>query len=354
LYILAQHFGCPLPCQVLVQFREAWWKEEHILCNGPFILKDVSEDEWVLERNPHYFKSVQGNVDTLHIVGFKEPERLIESYITDKVDIATASMTYLIPDSVSKAECYIPPRRLWNLHFLLNPSKPPTDNLLVRRAIAHAVNRKNLKRASGSPVRETYGGLVPPGMPGHSPDIALVHDLGRAQEYLYQAGFSGEYGDTKLEIWQYHQFSDIQQVAQDIQHFLGIPVEIQKGWDLDSMLERSPHLVLVAWLADFPDPINFLVEGAAKPLQQLSGWSDPHFNNLLEEATREPDRKTRMERYRAADRYLVAEQALFIPLSTDLNTSHLVKPWIKNFRQDTLGYINIENIIVEGENRIKE
>lgn len=77
---------------------------------------------------------------------------------------------------------------LRNLH--LNTSIKPLDDIRVRQAIAHAVDRNSLVTFIGPEVSAAANSVVPAGYLGHS-DTAMVyeHDLEKAKALLAQAGF---------------------------------------------------------------------------------------------------------------------------------------------------------------------
>ena len=100
------------------------------------------------------------------------------------------------------------------------------------------------------------------------------------------------------------------------------------------------------WQADYPDPDNFLHE--SDPITQLKrfGWDDLPYDHLVEEAARTSDRAKRLSMYRQADRYLVAEQALVLPISYSIGWA-AIKPWVKNFRENLLGVFQLHSLIIQ-------
>ena len=57
-------------------------------------------------------------------------------------------------------------------------------------------------------------------------------------------------------------------------------------------------LVPQAWVADYPDPDNFLYRSSAIITLRSFGWHDAAYDRLVEEAARTPDRAKRMAMYR--------------------------------------------------------
>jgi hypothetical protein len=50
--------------------------------------------------------------------------------------------------------------------------------------------------------------------------------------------------------------------------------------------------------------------------------------------------------YRQADRLLVAEQALVLPIYYFLGRE-LIKPWVKNFNENLLGIMYLHQLIIQ-------
>jgi oligopeptide transport system substrate-binding protein len=106
-------------------------------------------------------------------------------------------------------------------------------------------------------------------------------------------------------------------------------------------------MMINGWLADYPDPDNFLRYSDIFTRLHFLGWRDEDYDRLVEEASRTMDRAKRMAMYRQADRKLVEEQALVLPISYGFgHAMQLVKPWVKNFRLNLLGNFLIQVIIV--------
>lgn len=70
----------------------------------------------------------------------------------------------------------------------LNMTMPPLNDIRVRQAIAHAVNREQLVQFRGRDVSTTAQSVVPRGYLGQVEAPLLPHDLNRARQLLAEAG----------------------------------------------------------------------------------------------------------------------------------------------------------------------
>jgi ABC-type oligopeptide transport system substrate-binding subunit len=119
--------------------------------------------------------------------------------------------------------------------------------------------------------------------------------------------------------------------------------EYQERWVSD-----RPHLRWYGWIADYPDPDNFL--RVAVGLH--SGWRDDTYDELVERARRLTDQAERMRLYQRADRILM-EEAAIIPISYE-RLPLLVKPWVRRFPTSATGSRFWKDIVIEphqGEGR---
>ncbi|MCR9059856.1 MAG: ABC transporter substrate-binding protein [Rhodobacteraceae bacterium] len=81
------------------------------------------------------------------------------------------------------------PGELRTLH--VNTTKAPFDDIRVRQALAHAINRDELIAFAGSLVARGNEAPVPDGYIGHEPNITfLPYDPERAKELLAEAGYA--------------------------------------------------------------------------------------------------------------------------------------------------------------------
>jgi oligopeptide transport system substrate-binding protein len=207
---------------------------------------------------------------------------------------------------------------------------PPFDDLRVRRAFALATDRAKLADVvERGLVFPATGGLVPPGVPGHSPGIGLPYDPEQARLLLAEAGFAhgsgfpdveclarqGRGGDAALDYLETVWLEN-----------LGIQVRWTRlafGALLDRLQQRKPHLWLTGWMADYADPDNFL---RVASWRHQAGWHNWEYDELIDAARRVSDPQRRIEMYRHADRILV-EEAPIVPLGYGLRHI-LVKPWV--------------------------
>jgi oligopeptide transport system substrate-binding protein len=91
---------------------------------------------------------------------------------------------------------------------------------------------------------------------------------------------------------------------------------------------RHGQLVLYGWCADYPDPQNFLdLLFHTDSDYNVSGYTNPDVDKLLEQAQVENDAAKRLELYQKIESMLLSDYAA-VPLTNDIIT-YMVKPTVK-------------------------
>lgn len=329
-----------------------WWRKPN--GTGPFRLKEWKEDEvLVLERNDRYYGQ-RAKLDTVVFRIFAGvPVRMFEA---GEVDVATVDLSNLervqASSSPLKGQLQVIPE-LMTWYYAFDVTKPPFNDPKVRKAFIMAVNREAL-------VKETLAGavvqaksLLPPGMPGYTQERKpLLFDVASAKALLVEAGYADVAKFPETRFTDSGLFSPSPGVVEALTSWLknlGITLRLSL-LDPRAYYSRLPqlhgNLFTYGWVADYPDPQNFLeVLFHSGAENNVGGYSNKEFDRLLDEAAVETDQAKRMSLYQQAETVLL-EDAPFIPLWHDVNYV-LVKPYVKGYSPNALGLVDLKNVSVE-------
>jgi oligopeptide transport system substrate-binding protein len=97
------------------------------------------------------------------------------------------------------------------------------------------------------------------------------------------------------------------------------------------------------WMPDYPDPDSVL---RASPIRPRTHWQNEEYDGLVDKARRILDQEERLKLYGQADRIMVEEQAVIVPLSY-IKSHVLVKPWVRQFPASEPNQWLWKNIIVD-------
>jgi oligopeptide transport system substrate-binding protein len=338
LSLLSQPNAFPVPRQALEDFGQDWTEVENLVNNGPFLLEDWQPGESLsLVRNPRYHSSFSGNVHRVELTNVYEMEELdrIALYEDDQLDALIVPGSFIKNISHLQSRYpgeYINVPSLMTTYLVFNTNHAPLNDLRVRQALVMALDVAEwVQVVTGDVSRPAMGGLIPPSLPGHSPEISLPYDLDRARRLMAEAGFPGGFGD--LRIWSLFKGSMPSLLEYLKSHWLeslGVEMiwELVPFQSLPRLQKEKPDLLATAWLPDYPDPDNYLRIGFGASDQEWSGWQNEAFESLMEQATKSQDQAERMTLYQAAEKILI-EQAVVKPMIYG-RTHRLVKPWVKN------------------------
>ena len=343
LQFLANPASFPIPKHAVKADEKGWADPESIVTNGPFRIASLdSENSISLERNPEYHGDFGGNVEQVQVSFLNRgTDELSRRYEDDEIDVQLMYM--LDPETRDRSrhshpDEYLTAPVLSILYMGFNLSRPPFDDIRVRRAFCKAIDLETLAEIAyrGSYAPAT-GGIVPPGLPSHLPDLGFRYDPKSAANLLEEAGYPAGEGFPEIE-W----LGSISGLGDPIrdhlksqwgQH-LGIKFEWQlMDWaDYDERLNNDPPSVYTTgWLADYPDPDNFLRLALRRTLKT---WDSETFDELVETARRTLNLSERVDLYEQAQRLLVEELPVF-PL-VYLRGHYLLKPWVTKFPVSTM------------------
>jgi ABC-type oligopeptide transport system substrate-binding subunit len=347
--LLAYAGTFPLPRHRAVSLRGRWWQSGEIVGNGPFRLASwIPGKKIVLQRNAQYHGRFRGNVDRVAVTLLSEDESAeqlaqYEAGEPDVLDMLAFPGVVLDRARQRHAEEYITQPALSTAYVGFDTSRPPFDDIRVRRAFALATDRERMVGADESPAT---GGFVPRGMPGHSPGTALPHDPAQARALLAYAGYPGGHGFPPVDavtISGSESYGDYPETFW--RETLGVDI-VWETLDWDSYFPRMerdpPHLFGLGWVADYPDPDTFLRVGF---FRHFTHWHNPDYERLVERARRSTDQEERMELYARADRLLV-EEAPILPLAYQRN-HYLVKPWVRAYPTSPIRSLFWKDVIIE-------
>jgi oligopeptide transport system substrate-binding protein len=352
LHLLANAVTFPVPRHMVALHGEAWANLENILTCGPFRLESWQPGErMTLVRNPDYHGRFTGNLECvellLHDMGLAAGLEMLEMYREDRLDVVDVTAFEVDRIRQRHAGEYRKVPRLLTVYLQFDVSRPPFDDVRVRRAFVLATDREALVKSARPDCFPATGGFVPPGMPGYSPGIGLPYDPEQARQLLAEAGYSDGQGFPVVECCARTDQVDIGENLQaQWRENLGVKVKwekMQRHAFLARLGEHVPHLFILGWRADYPDPDNFLRVRIGDIQRQR--WQNEGYDSLVEQAQRSLDQGERIKLYEEAERIL-AEEAPIMPIF-HRSTRLLVKPWVTRFPSTGLREWFFKDVIIK-------
>lgn len=229
-----------------------------------------------------------------------------------------------------------------NVSYLgFNVNEPPFDDPKVRQAFNLALDKQRMVRIVFQGNVPVANGIVPPTMPGYeNPNLSdFEYDPERALELIAESSYGDvtEFPEITLHISGSGGRTPqiIESIVESYKQNLGVELSVeQTPWAdfLEDLNQPNPpyQLYQLGWVADYPDPQNFLeVLFHSESSQNHGNYSNPEVDALLDEARRTQDTEARLELYRQAEQMILSDAA-WVPLYFGVE-NWLVKPYVQDF-----------------------
>lgn len=308
-YLLGDPITFPQPAHHIARHGLDWARPELLVGNGPYQPTAHQPGAFLtLQQNRRYAGYRYGNIEQISIVS--TPPSLA-AYQAQQVDWCR------VEDDLALAQDgLVVLQRLATFLLVFGCQHPPFDQLVMRRAVATAVDKELLVQTvwGGLPL-PAAGGLIPPGMPGHSPGIALPFQPELARELWATAATAVH----EIVLAAFPGFGGVPQFLQQqwAQH-LGLSVRIvEDAMPADALADLQNgriHILLLGLSIDQPDPGILRQLAHSQSPMNYFGWHNPTFDQLVDAAQSETNQETRLHQYRQADKTLTQEDAAAIPL----------------------------------------
>ena len=318
-------YSTPLQKKALEEFGPLYNSNpETSVSSGPYKLVEWTRDQrLVYEINPDYKGTNVPYIQKLIVVGMGQGTQLA-AYEANELDfvwgsgtLSPADLQIIQADPELAAQYHPHYGDFRTYYFFFDDSQPPFDDLRVRQAFAHALDRDsliaNVVKEQGIPA---YSFLMP-GFPASNSDAfkeTYPFDLDKARQLLADAGYPNGEGFPKLTLALRAETAIPEAVAQayasTLKQELGIDVEVinqEFKTFMDAMLARPTQIQFgfISYGMDYLDPSNMLgvfVSGGRHT------WTNPQYDELVKTASSflgDPAERTAM--FQDAERILVED-----------------------------------------------
>ena len=242
----------------------------------------------------------------------------------------------------------------YDFGFVNNPqlSDENRDNTLIRQAISLAIDREQINAKVYEGVRKMPTGIAMPGIPGYKADICKYcsFDLAAAKKKMKAWTDAGGKLDGPITI-NFNTGGGHEDVVSIVQENLKA-IGIQSTADpvSEKYFTKMPNgdcrFCRSGWYADYPTYGNFtfdLFSTAALGGNNQASFSDPKFDDLLEQAQSEVDATKRGELYNQAEDYLLNTKTAAVPFNWYVG-DQVYSDKVVNYIQPPLGLINWERV----------
>jgi oligopeptide transport system substrate-binding protein len=347
--LLAQPGAFPVHGPSLAKYGGSYAKPGNLVSNGAFVLSDwVIGSQVDLARNRHYWNDQANSVERVRFVHQADPSTEFRLYRAGQLDV-----TYVVPPQQFAwiqenlpGELHISPQ-LSVYYYGFNLARPPfKDQPGLRRALSLVIDRDRLVTAvTGLGEAPAYG-WVPRGVADYTPqqfDYAsrpYPERVAEARELYRRAGYSGA---RPLEVEIRYNTGEVHNrlavaVAAMWKEALGVKTTLYAE-EFRALLQtiqarRDTEVFRSSWVGDYNDAFTFLQLLQTGFGINLTGYSNPRYDDLLAEATRQPDPARRRALLEESERAMLADTPV-LPLYFYVN-KHLVKPNVHGWHDNVM------------------
>ncbi len=336
-----------------VQSGSEWWRSPN--GTGPFKLRQWDENSrLVLERNELYYGELAKVDSVVFNLWGGVPMNMYE---TGEIDVTEVSLNYIDRVTDEAGPFYrelviVPELSFYYIGF--NTTKPPFDDVNIRRAFSMAIDKDKLVSLVFRDMMQPADGILPPGMPGFNEDLAgLNYDVNKARQLIKES----KYGDVSqlppITItsagWGGLIPQGLEAIVHEWRQNLGVEVKVRQLEPqrfFYHLREEKDEMFDMGWIADYPHPQNFLeVLFHSGTDNNYGEYSNPEVDTLLEMAGVEMDSDLSLELYQQAEQKMV-EDAACLPLWFGRNYI-LVKPYVGGYNMGPQGLAMLNSVSID-------
>jgi peptide/nickel transport system substrate-binding protein len=257
---------------------------------GPYVITHSTRRGWTYERNPewrsHNHKVMpwipSGYLDTIKIRivhGAGKAIREVERGKLDWISEEMSGSTYVSLRHRFPFRLRLEPT-LSTEYFWLNTSKPPFNDVRIRRAVNYAVDRTVFSGLSGGQMSPTQQ-ILPPDLPGYRKSFLYPYDMTKARRLITAANPSVH----DITLWTYGESGKLMQTEYAfyfaaVLDELGFKVHVRVlrpgryFTSIENPRKRNLDAGVSNYFANYPDPDDFFRE-------TLGSRVTPYFNENL-------------------------------------------------------------------------
>jgi peptide/nickel transport system substrate-binding protein len=282
---------------------------QHPIGTGPYMLQSWQVgSKLTLVRNPNYWGQ-KAKLARIIIVPIGDPAARLQALQSGEVQAFDDVDPTQFRQITGKFKLYKRPP--FTVGYIgINQSIPPMNKLLVRQALAYGINKGPVVKAFYGGVGAVANQFLPPSLFGTAKKgvPSYPYNPTKSKQLLQQAGLKLP---VKVDFW-YPTSVSRPYMPNPANNFQAFAADLDKAgfnvsphsapWRPDyraGVQAGKDQLFLFGWIADFPDPANFLGVHFGSETPQF-GFKNPALFKLLARADAETDLDKRTALYEQA------------------------------------------------------
>jgi ABC-type oligopeptide transport system substrate-binding subunit len=339
------------------KYGDKWTEAGNLVSNGPFTLEAWEHNkQMVLKKNPYYFgaKDVHLTRAIIPIIPVAAGALPYENNELDLTWLQAGDLKRLQSDPRMQKDVFrYPFPGTW--YLLPQVTKPPFDNLKVRRAVSQAIDRDNVVKVAQGLAIPAWS-MIPPGFPGavDDPKIKGIQkfDKKAALDHLKGTPFEGGKNWPKITLTMRDEALGAKPLAEAVQAVLLDNLNMKTELEVleqrvfrERLWKQDLQFVWIRWFMDYPDPHNeyFDTFYGKKTTGRRQAWVNDAFDKELELGRDTRDPKKRLEAYKRAEEIMQTDVG-YVPVAWVVRYA-AAKPWVKGIEKNKAGELVVDGNI---------
>ncbi|OAB33921.1 peptide ABC transporter substrate-binding protein [Paenibacillus glacialis] len=355
------------PVHASVKNNAAWATDyKSMITNGAFNLTNWTTGQKLeYTKNDKYWDKDNIKLSKIESSLVTSGAAELSSYKSGQLDYAGAPNGEIPSDSIPTMKKNLPNefavKGIASTYFYeFNVTAKPFDNVKIRKAFSMAISRQDLVD------KVTLGGQIPafgfvaPGIKGVKDEFRTEYKDNFFQENYEEAkkllaeGMAEEGYTTLPEVTLIYNSSESHKkvalaIADMWKNNLGVEVKTENlewGVFLENRQNLNYQIARAGWTADFNDPMSFVDMWKTGAGNNDSGFSNAEYDQLVKDAMTSQDNAVRMEKMAAAEKILIQDEQVLMPLYYYTNVS-LTKGNVKGISVNYSGAIDFSRAYIE-------
>lgn len=349
LHLVASSSTFPFRADLEKALGSAWVFPSNIVTLGPYKIRDWKQgDHFELVANADYW----GKAPSIHRVILRmveEPLTAFSLYQAGLLDILPRDLPASYLHLLQSRPDYRTAPKMHVSYLLFRQSHPAFRTPAQRRDFIEAIDRDSLAYYfKGSQGR--FSSWVPPGLLGHDPSLGIQKQEGKKNvRGLPSINLHYSGSDTWNLVFQKMK-SDLEN--QRKLNLNLVPMNQKKYRSLIIDLSRKkasvPDLLLVGWVADYPDSNTFMKVFTSFSETNYVNWKNSHYDSLIAKASSSEEESLRTQSYLEAQKILLEEEVVIVPLFLSSHQA-LVRESLGGVKLNVLDKWYFKNVSFEGD-----
>lgn len=303
----------PVNKDAVDKWGDKWTEPGHTITDGPFKLTSWKHDaSLTLVKNPDWYDASKVKLDKVNMTIITEGATAEQSFNSGNVDVNETGWPPADTARIKGTPEYKQFPSLGIYYYGFNVKTIPDVN--QRKAMALAIDRKAIVDHITQTGQVPATAFSPEGIPGaktinsESTFLEPSGNMDKAKQYM--AKVQNPVKSINLVFNNAPGHKEIATAVQSNWKQLGINVTLkQQDWPqflkfLGPPPDPSVGAYRNGWIADFPDDINFLSVFECGSGNNNTNWCNKQYDDLLKQATAEPDQAKRYDLYKQAEALL--------------------------------------------------